>query len=139
VTKLLLIADDVTYLSTLTSRLINNGYQVVSCTRGQDGFEEASQERPDLIILDVGMSHLDGVQACRRFRALTTTPIILVTTRTDEAALIQGLEAGADAYVVKSCSQRLLLAKIAALSLCLSQNGLGNWLSVLSGQVMFVV
>lgn len=114
-TKLLLIAEDVTYLSTLTSRLTHNGYQVVSRTRAQDGFKGASQERPDLIILDVGMSPMDGLQTCRRFRTLTATPIMMVTARSDEAALIQGLEAGADAYLVKPFSQRLLLAKIAAL------------------------
>lgn len=113
--KLLLITDEVTAGSPWSLRLARDGYQVVRCSPAQDGCQAAFQEQPDLIILDVGRSPVAGIHTCRRLRALTATPIILVTARADKAALIQGLEAGADAWVVKPCSPRLVAAKIAAL------------------------
>jgi DNA-binding response OmpR family regulator len=113
--KILLMTDEVTALSPWTAYLAQAGYQVVYCPPAQDGLKAAFQEQPELIILDVGRSPLAGVPTCRRFRALIATPIMLVTARADKAALIRGLEAGADAYVVKSCSPRLVVAKIAAL------------------------
>jgi DNA-binding response OmpR family regulator len=113
--KILVIDDDVDYLKSLKFILEINGYQVVTTTSGKDGLKKAFNYMPDLIILDLVMPQMDGVQTCRSFRALTATPIIILTARADETSLIQGLDAGADDFLVKPCSQNILIAKIAAI------------------------
>lgn len=113
--KILVIDDDVEYLESLKFILETNGYQVITTTNGKDGLKKAFKNTPDLIILDLVMPYMDGVQTCRSFRALTSTPIIILTARTDETSLIQGLDAGADDFLVKPCPQNILIAKIAAI------------------------
>jgi len=113
--KILVIDDDANYLKTLKFILEYHGYQVITTTNGKEGLKKAFYHLPDLIILDLVLPNMDGVQICRNFRALTSTPIIILTARTDEASMIQGLDAGADDFLVKPYSHNILLAKIAAI------------------------
>lgn len=94
------------------------GHTVTVTTSGTDGLRHARSERPDLVILDLMLPGLDGLQVCRALRADPATaaiPIIMVTARAEEADRIRGLELGADDYITKPFSPRELAARVAAL------------------------
>ena len=114
-TKLLVVDDDLQWLNGIKFVLEEQGYHVTTAQSGKDGLRKALTVRPDLIILDIVMPFMDGIQTCRNFRALTNTPIILLTARSDEATLVQGLDAGADDFLVKPCPHPILIAKIEAI------------------------
>ena len=111
-----LIADDDTLHIDLTSyALRRNGYQVISAVDGEQALRRAERDRPDLILLDIGLPKLDGREVCRRVRARSSTPIIMLTALGSENDIVTGLQAGADDYVVKPFGARQLLARIEAL------------------------
>ncbi len=94
------------------------GHTVTVTTSGTEGLRRARSERPDLVVLDLMLPGLDGLQVCRALRADPATaaiPIIMVTARTEEADRIRGLELGADDYITKPFSPRELAARVAAL------------------------
>jgi DNA-binding response OmpR family regulator len=115
-TKLrILIADDEPkYTYTLQVILEDEGYEVLTVQDGAAAVEAARRETPELILLDVRMSKLDGFEACRRIRSFSMAPIIMLTARAQKSDVVQGLEAGADDYVTKPFSTEELLARVRA-------------------------
>lgn len=92
--------------------LEHDGYQVVSAGDGREAMERFHRERPDLIVLDLMLPELDGIEVCRRIRQDSAVPIIMLTARAEEVDELIGLELGADDYVTKPFSPRTLLARI---------------------------
>jgi DNA-binding response OmpR family regulator/HPt (histidine-containing phosphotransfer) domain-containing protein len=114
--KLLVIEDDRDTSELLSAKLSAHCYAVDAIADGSDGLELASQWSYDLILLDVLLPTLNGVEVCRRLRARNCqTPILMLTTKDANEDIIAGLDAGADDYVAKSCDDSQLLARVRAL------------------------
>jgi len=116
--KVLVVDDEPDILEFLQYNLEKKGYKVVTAQSAREGIELADREVPDLILLDIMMPKMDGVQACyemRRNSKLDKTLIAFLTARNEEYSEIAGLEAGADDYIQKPIRPRLLLSRIAAL------------------------
>jgi class 3 adenylate cyclase len=99
----------------LQTRLAANGYEVVTATDGEEALAAVRDAQPDLILLDVMMPKLDGIEVCRRLRAdpsLPFIPIILVTAKADPKDIVAGLEAGGDEYLTKPVDQAALVARV---------------------------
>jgi signal transduction histidine kinase len=114
--RVLLVDDNVDLRTFLASRL-SRLYRVETAEDGIDGLDVARRTRPDLIVSDIMMPRMDGHEFCRRLRddpAFANTPIILVTAKTGEEAVVEGLELGADDYITKPFAMRELEARIAA-------------------------
>ncbi len=115
-TKILLIEDEPAVREGLADNLAFEGYNVVACDNGSSGLEAFKKENPDLVILDVMMPGLDGLEVCRQIRALgLVTPIIMLTAKGTEVDKVVGLELGADDYLPKPFSMRELFARVKAL------------------------
>ncbi|GAB4566931.1 MAG: response regulator transcription factor [Anaerolineae bacterium] len=110
----LVVEDEPTLVETLTYNLERQGYRVLTATDGLSAIQVARQERPDLIILDLMLPKLDGFEVCRILRQEMSTPILMLTARTDEVDKVVGLEVGADDYLTKPFSMRELLARVRA-------------------------
>jgi DNA-binding response OmpR family regulator len=111
---ILLIEDDEMIVDSVRYGLEREAYRVVVAHDGAAGLELAHAESPDLVLLDVMMPVLDGLQTCRMLRARSTVPIIMLTARGAEADKVIGLELGADDYIVKPFGMRELVARIRA-------------------------
>jgi two-component system phosphate regulon response regulator PhoB len=104
--------DDIAEL--IRYNLEREGYRVVAVSTGEAAVQEAVRRTPDLMLLDLMLPRMDGLEVCRRLKADTRTarvPIIMVTARGEEADIVAGLELGADDYVVKPFSPRILVAR----------------------------
>ena len=112
--KVLVIDDDPDVGQTLKLMLAHAGYKVVVATNGLEGLEKARSECPDLILLDIMMPGMNGWQVCRHMRKVTNAPIIMLTVLDEQKSVIDGLQLGADDYIVKPWSNRELLARIRA-------------------------
>ena len=112
--KILVVDDDRKTVDLVRLYLEKDDYQVLTAYDGQTALELARQKRPDLLVLDVMLPKLDGLDLCRVLRAEAPTPIILLTARTSEDDKLLGLDLGADDYVTKPFSPRELLARIRA-------------------------
>jgi DNA-binding response OmpR family regulator len=112
--KLLLVDDDPLMTDSLEFLLRQEGYDVVVAASAGDALESARRTPPDLVLLDVGLPDLNGVEACRRLRAFWNGPVIMLTARRQEADKVIGLDAGADDYVTKPFASSELLARIRA-------------------------
>ncbi len=112
--KVLVVEDEITLLETLVYNLTRQGYTALSAADGRVGLETARRERPDLIILDVMLPGIDGLELCRVVRREMNVPIIMLTAKADEVDKIVGLEMGADDYLTKPFSLRELLARVKA-------------------------
>jgi len=112
--KILIVEDEETMVTSLRALLAREGYQVVPTRDGPDGVDAAKTARPDLILLDLALPGLDGLEVCRRIRVFSTAPIIMLTARAGEGDKVMGLDVGADDYVTKPFSPRELLARIKA-------------------------
>jgi len=112
----ILIVDDVpANVHILQSRLVANGYDIVTATDGEAALAAVKETQPDLILLDVMMPKMDGFEVCRRLRADASVPfipIIMVTAKTDPKDVVAGLEAGGDEYVTKPVDQVALVARV---------------------------
>jgi len=115
VKKILVVDDEPTLVATLKYNLEREGYQVITATDGEAGLSIARANRPDLIVLDLMLPVMDGLEVCRILRRDMTTPILMLTAKTDEVDKVVGLELGADDYVTKPFSMRELLARVRAL------------------------
>jgi two-component system, OmpR family, response regulator len=113
--KILLVDDDPRLRDLVALALERAGYAVLTAGDGQRALMHAARERPDLIVLDVGLPEMDGFEVCRRVRATSDVPILFLTARDDEIDRIVGLELGADDYVTKPFSPRELVARIKAI------------------------
>ena len=112
--KVLIIEDDDNLQEALRYRLEQDGYVVHSAMDGEEGLDLAREVLPDLIILDIMLPVLDGLEVCRIIRQETAAPIIMLTAKGEEVDRVVGLELGADDYVVKPFSTRELLARMRA-------------------------
>jgi DNA-binding response OmpR family regulator len=115
VTKLLLIEDDHEVRTALRLALEDDGYRVVEAADGTRGLQLFAADPPDVVLLDLRLPDLHGLEVCRRLRASSIVPIIVVTAQTDTHDLVAGLEAGADDYVTKPVVPKALAARIRAL------------------------
>jgi two-component system alkaline phosphatase synthesis response regulator PhoP len=116
--KILVVDDEAVLVETIAYNLEQSGYQVVTVADGSSALEAAHSETPDLIILDIMLPGIDGLEVCRQLRReqqTATTPIIMLTAKGDEIDKVVGLEVGADDYVTKPFGRRELLARVRAL------------------------
>jgi DNA-binding response OmpR family regulator len=111
----LVVDDEPTLVATLKYNLEREGYRVVSAGDGEKAITLARSERPDLMILDLMLPAVDGLEVCRILRREMTLPILMLTARVGEVDKVVGLEIGADDYVTKPFSTRELLARVRAL------------------------
>ena len=112
--KILVIDDDRDLVDVLTYVLHREGFTVVAAYDGEAGWRRFQDDRPSLVILDINMPGVDGIEVCRRVRSVAGTPVVMLTARTDEADLVRALGIGADDYVTKPFSPRQLVARIKA-------------------------
>ena len=113
--KVLVVEDEETLLFTLAHNLRREGYTVLTAARGDDGLKLAREHKPDLIVLDVMLPGVDGIQVCRLLRRDSTVPIIMLTALGGEGDRVAGLDTGADDYMPKPFGMRELLARVRAL------------------------
>ncbi|MGH2494695.1 MAG: response regulator transcription factor [Ktedonobacteraceae bacterium] len=113
--KILIIEDEDGIIHLLNLYLRDAGYEVVVAKDGADGLALHAREHPDLVLLDIMLPALDGFEVCRRIRAWSKTPILMLTARGDEDDRIQGLDIGADDYIVKPFSPRELVSRVRAI------------------------
>jgi DNA-binding response OmpR family regulator len=113
--SIILVEDDIR-LSELVSRYLdNNGFRVTVSNRGDEVLELVQRNRPNLVILDLGLPGQDGLSICKQLRPLYTDPILILTARDNDIDHVLGLELGADDYVIKPVEPRVLMARINAL------------------------
>jgi len=112
---ILVVDDEPTVRETLAENLQREGYRVVTASDGREALARFRGERPDLVILDVMLPELSGVEVCRIIRAESAVPILMLTAKDAEIDTVVGLEVGADDYVTKPFSLRELLARVRAL------------------------
>ena len=112
--KILVVDDDPRLREVVTIALERAEFSVVTAADGQRALTHAAREAPDLIVLDIGLPEIDGLEVCRRLRARSDVPVIFLTARDDEIDRVVGLELGADDYVTKPFSPRELVARIRA-------------------------
>ena len=129
--KILVVDDDPDLRDLIGYTLRRDGYFVIESEDGIAALLMADVERPDLVLLDVNLPRLDGFEVCRRLRAQSRVPILMLTVRGDEADVVRGLDLGADDYLTKPFSPRTLLARIRAL---LRRSGLEKSDAVASGR-----
>jgi two-component system response regulator ResD len=113
--KILIIEDEEGIIHLLNLYLKDAGFDVVIAKDGADGLALHSRTHPDLVILDIMLPALDGFEVCRRIRSWSNTPILMLTARGDEEDRIQGLDLGADDYLVKPFSPRELVSRVRAI------------------------
>ena len=115
--KILAVDDEEDILELVDYNLTKEGFRVIRVTSGEKALELAKTERPDLVILDLMLPGLDGLEVCkhlRRDRATSDIPIVMLTAKGEEADIVLGLELGADDYVTKPFSPRVLTARVRA-------------------------
>lgn len=112
---MLLVEDDRTLVDVLKYNLAKEGYSVATACDGEQALELAGREKPDLIVLDIMLPKVDGLEVCRILRREMTIPILMLTAKSEEIDKIVGLEIGADDYMTKPFSMRELLARVRAM------------------------
>lgn len=116
--KILVVDDEAVLLETIVYNLEQAGYQVITAADGASALEAAHREKPDLIILDLMLPVIDGLEVCRQLRredAMSNTLILMLTAKSEEIDKVVGLEVGADDYVTKPFGRHELLARVRAL------------------------
>jgi DNA-binding response OmpR family regulator len=113
--RVLIVEDDETLRFTLAHNLKREGYAVIEAARGDDALRLARERQPDLIVLDVMLPGVDGIQVCRLLRRDMAVPILMLTALGGESDRVVGLDTGADDYMAKPFGMRELLARIRAL------------------------
>jgi DNA-binding response OmpR family regulator len=113
--KILIIEDEATIAQLIRLYLEQANFQVLTAGDGVAGLELHARERPDLVILDLMLPVMDGMEVCRRIRAWANTPILMLTARQGEEDRIAGLELGADDYLVKPFSPREVVSRVKAI------------------------
>lgn len=116
--RILIVDDEPDILEILHYNLRKEGYVVLQASDGRQGLEVAEREKPDLILLDIMMPELDGVEVCRQLRsnkAFSETPIAFLTARDEDFSQITALDVGGDDYITKPIKPRVLMSRIQAL------------------------
>lgn len=113
--KVLVVDDDRVLADVISFMLRKEGYDVVQAHDGAAGLERWEEEEPDLVILDVNMPKIGGFEVCRRIRAQSDIPILMLTVLGEEEDILGGFELGADDYIVKPFSPRQLVARVKAI------------------------
>lgn len=116
--KILVVDDEEHILELIQFNLISAGFQVSTAINGEEALKLCSQEQPDLVLLDIMLPGIDGLEVCRRLKSQSDTkfiPIIMITAKGEEIDKIVGLELGADDYITKPFSVRELIARVKAL------------------------
>jgi two-component system response regulator MprA len=113
--RVLVVEDDEDIADVLRRSLRNEGYEVRTSADGVEALDVAAGFFPDLVVLDLGLPRMDGVEVCRRLRADSDVPILMLTARAETEDRVGGLDSGADDYLVKPFERRELLARIRAL------------------------
>jgi two-component system KDP operon response regulator KdpE len=110
---LVLVIDDETQIQRLLDlTLSSNGYRVIVTGTGEEGLRRAGMDRPDLVVLDLGLPDIDGTVVLKRLREWATTPILILSVRSEESEIIACLDSGADDYLVKPFRSGELLARV---------------------------
>jgi DNA-binding response OmpR family regulator len=128
--KALIVDDDRVLADVVAFTLRREGFEVIQAFDGTAALGRWAQEQPDIVVLDVNLPSMDGFAVCRRIREQANTPIILLTVRGEEDDIIQGLDIGADDYIVKPFSPRQLVARIRAVLRRVGQISTSNVLQV---------
>lgn len=110
--RLLVVEDDVMILDALRYSLAKEGFDVIAAGDGPEGLRLALEGRPDLVLLDLMLPGMSGLEVCREIRKVSQVPILMVTAKGEETDRVVGLELGADDYIVKPYSTRELVARI---------------------------
>jgi len=113
--RVLVVEDDEAIADVLRRSLRGEGYEVLTSGDGVEALDAADGFVPDLVVLDLGLPRLDGVEVCKQLRARSDVPILILTARTETEDRVGGLDSGADDYLVKPFERRELLARIRAL------------------------
>ncbi|BCA55919.1 DNA-binding response regulator in two-component regulatory system with PhoR [Nitrospira sp. KM1] len=116
--KILVVEDERDILQLVKLYLEKEGYRVVAAANGTEGLKLAKSEKPDLLVLDLMLPEIDGLEVCKRLRASAETallPIIMLTAKAEESDTVIGLELGADDYVTKPFSPKALVARVKAM------------------------
>ena len=112
--QVLIIDDDTRLSAMLSDYLSGNGYRVRAAATARAGLDEIARSPPDAVILDIMLPDLDGFETCRRIRAFSSVPVLMLTAKGEETDRIVGLEIGADDYLPKPFNPRELLARLKA-------------------------
>ena len=113
--KVLVIDDDASLLRALTISLTARGYEVVGARSGEEGLDRAAHRHPDVVLLDLGLPGIDGVEVIRGIRGWSSVPIIVLSARHQSVSKVQALDLGADDYLTKPFGVQELGARIQAL------------------------
>ncbi len=113
--KILVVEDEGKIVEFIESYLLNSGYKVITAENGRKGLELFQEEKPDMVLLDLMLPDISGEQICREIRKTSKLPIIMLTAKTSEESIINGLDMGADDYITKPFSPRQLVARVNAL------------------------
>ena len=114
-TKIMVVEDEENIASTLKYNLVREGYDVMTTGDGRRALEIFKQEKPDLVILDLMLPGMNGLDLCRQIRQFSIVPILMLTAREEEVDKILGLELGADDYMTKPFNLREVIARVRAM------------------------
>jgi DNA-binding response OmpR family regulator len=112
--RILLVDDELPIQTLLSYPLQKDGYEVVTASDGREALQRFQEAPPDLVVLDVMMPRMDGLEVCRRLRARSAVPIIMLTAKSEELDKVLGLEIGADDYITKPFSVREFRSRVKA-------------------------
>ena len=112
--KILIIEDDKSVQQLIRMYLVNDGFEVIFSMDGKEGLDKALNDNPDLILLDLNLPKIDGIEICKKVRTNSDIPIIMVTAKIEELDRLDVLENGADDYITKPFSPRELVARVKA-------------------------
>lgn len=112
--RILIVEDDRSLLKFLSANLHARDYDVLAAVDGQEALVQVEKEMPDLILLDINLPKLDGIEVCRRLREWTTVPIVMISARGQESDKVACLDIGADDYITKPFGVEELIARVRA-------------------------
>ena len=112
---ILVVEDDAPVRNLITTTLKAHDYKFITAQNGNNAIMEASSHNPDIVLLDLGLPDMDGVEVIERIRTWSDMPIIVISARSEDKDKIDALDAGADDYVTKPCSPSVLMKRVAAL------------------------
>jgi DNA-binding response OmpR family regulator len=112
--KVLIVDDELEIVELISLYLVRDGYEVISANNGQQVFDVVLQHKPDLIILDILLPGMDGIEVCRQLRKTHNTPILFISCKSEDIDIILGLSMGGDDYITKPFSPSQLVARVKA-------------------------